>query len=248
MRKRKGLVPLLSNEQCTVLIVLAHPDDEVMMAGTISKMKAAQNKIHMLYLTHGEDGPTGGLVEKSELGQERMKELQQVRQVLSVDSLTVLDFPDRYLSSVSKEQIYEAIGEEILRYQPDYVFTFDASLGLYGHEDHRYCGECTIEMALTKQYNIKSVFIMTLSPIMIRLALKMSQTFKTRYETSKGLPPPTTRVNIARFGKQKHQVILCHKTQWQVMGDVQPLYDKIPYFLYYRLLNKEYFHEIEILS
>jgi LmbE family N-acetylglucosaminyl deacetylase len=244
----RGLNPLFSKEKCTVLVVLAHPDDEVMMCGTIAKLKAKHNQVHLLYLTHGEDGPTGGLVEKSVLGETRWKELDHVGQVLKVDSLTVLDYPDRYLNSVPKELIFEAIGIEITRYQPEYLFTFDSSLGLYGHEDHRYCGECAIELALTKQFNLRSVFVMTLSPSMIHLALKMSQTFKKRYNASKGLPLPTASVNISRFGKQKHEVILCHRTQWQVMGDVQPLYDKIPYFLYYRILRKEYFHEIEIGS
>ena len=61
----------------TALAVFAHPDDEVMVAGTISRLKK-HGKVYALYLTHGEDGPTGGLVEQSKLGEFRKIELEHV--------------------------------------------------------------------------------------------------------------------------------------------------------------------------
>ncbi|MBN2852912.1 MAG: PIG-L family deacetylase [Clostridia bacterium] len=228
------------------MAVLAHPDDEVMIAGTIAKLKAYGHHVHLLYLTHGEDGPTGGLCLQEELGKLREKELNHVKEILRADSLTILDYPDRYLISQDKEEIKKAISEKMEMINPDYVITFDDTIGLYGHSDHKTCGEMVQALVKEKKFNIRNLYIMTLPESMIKIALKMSKTFKDNYKNSKGLPECDFCIEISRYGHAKLGVIRAHETQWQVMGDVQPLYNKIPYFIYYRIFNREYFSNIRI--
>ena len=229
-----------------VLVVLAHPDDEVMIAGSLKKFKKNGAEVHLLYFTHGEDGPTSGVVEKAELGPERAKELAMVKNVLEADSLTILDFPDRYLNTVAKESLEQALINQLETIKPDTVISFDTTIGLYGNDDHVCVGEI-VHSLLPKHDDVKNLLVMTLPQSMINLATRISTTFKDRYHAENGgLPAPDFSMSISRFGKDKKAVVAAHRTQAVVLNDVQPLWNKIPYWLYYRIFAKEYFQVINL--
>ncbi|MDR0474638.1 MAG: PIG-L family deacetylase [Treponema sp.] len=226
----------------TVLAVFAHPDDEVMVCGTLARVKRAGGMVHCLYLTRGEDGPTGGIVEKEKLGEYRENELARVREIIKADNFTVMRYPDRYLNTVDKATLQGEILRQIEQHSPDAVICFDDALGLYGHPDHAYSGLCTAELLHSKDpHGVQTLLVMTLPSPMIALAQKLSKTFKERYDAGKGLPEANLSVAISRFARCKIQVVRAHKTQWQVMKDVQPLHDRIPYFIYYRIFSREYY-------
>ncbi len=244
-------VPLLSKTKGyqppkTVLAVFAHPDDEVMVTGTLLQWQKQGARIHLLYLTHGEDGPTGGLVEKPQLAQKREEELHKVASILQASSLTILSFPDRYLASQPRLEVDQAILQSLTAHQPDTVICFDSTIGLYGHSDHAFSGLCTQELLRKNPGSVRQLFVMTLGPNMLALALKISKTFRERYSPENGLPPATTASSIAKFGRLKKQVVQAHATQWQVMQDVQPYYNKLPFWFYYRIFSREYFHFIPL--
>lgn len=225
-----------------ILYVLAHPDDEVLISGTLGLLKKRYNvTISALYLTHGEDGPTGGIVSKDKLREERLKEINDVKEVLNIDSLTLLNYPDRYLDREDPDRIAEDIKLHIDNFKPDYIFTFDNNIGMYGHPDHIVAGKITREVA-EKTECVKGIFEMTLPKPMIALALRMSKTFKERYDIDNGLPEPNCAVNIYSACHTRLKVTKCHKSQWQVMAELQPLYNKIPYPIYYLIFNREYYH------
>lgn len=230
----------------TLLAVFAHPDDEVMVAGTLAGVKRAGGQVHMLYLTHGEDGPTGNLVPREKLGVRRAEELQTVKRIIGADTLEILDYPDRYLSSAPKERVQQDIAERIAAYHPDTVLCFDSGLGLYGHADHAASGLWTQEILRRDPMGVENLLVMTLPKQMIALALRVSSTFQKNYKPEIGLPQANFAVKIRHAARQKSEVVRAHKTQWQVMGDVQPLYDKIPYVLYYRIFSREYFERISL--
>lgn len=224
-----------------VLAVFAHPDDEVMVSGTLAKLSGNGSKVRLLYLTHGEDGPTGGIVEKEKLGEYREGELAGVREILKPEGMEILNYPDRYLNTVDSERLKKEIRDRICSFRPDTVICFDDIIGLYGHTDHVCAGKCTQEVVREQKLTVRHLLVMTLPGRMIGLAMKVSKTFRERYDTSHGLPAADLAVKMSSRGKQKHQVVCVHKTQWQVMRDVQPLYHKIPYQIYYRIFSREYF-------
>lgn len=225
-----------------VLAVFAHPDDEVMVAGTLAKLHAAGAETHLLYLTHGEDGPTGGLASRQDLGAVRAAEVEQVGRVLQVDSVELLDFPDRYLNDVPQAELTAAVMQRINQLRPDTLICFDHQIGLYGNPDHACAGR--VVQDIWPESGAENLLIMTLPEPMIRIALRVSQTFQERYRPATpadGLPQANCCVSISRFAKQKRAVIEAHQTQRAVMNDVQPLWDKLPYWIYYRVFAKEYF-------
>jgi LmbE family N-acetylglucosaminyl deacetylase len=225
----------------TVLAVFAHPDDEIMVAGTLAKWQKQGAAIHLFYFTHGEDGPTGGLVEKNRLGPRRAEELADVAAILHADSLTILDYPDRYLSTIDMDILQGELQKMIDRLHPDTVICFDNTIGLYGHTDHAYAGLCAQSLLAKTPGSVRQQLVMTLCPKMIALALKVSKTFRERYNPQNGLPAANMAVAMRRTGGAKKRVCLAHKTQHQVVEDMQPLVTKLPAFLYYRIFSREYY-------
>jgi LmbE family N-acetylglucosaminyl deacetylase len=151
-----------------ILYVVAHPDDEVLMSGTLSLLKRSLKlQVKALYLTHGEDGPTFDLVPKSGLKERRTQELGRVKEILSLDEMVVCDYPDRYLANQDFEEVCRTVDREMEAFQPTYVFAFDESIGMYGHTDHVAAGKAAVRMAKQAE-SVKGVFQMTLPSGMLR--------------------------------------------------------------------------------
>ena len=225
-----------------ILYVVAHPDDEVLMSGTLSLLKRRFHlPVKALYLTHGEDGPTFDLVPKSGLKQRRTEELERVKQTLLLDEMVVCDYPDRYLADQDFEKICQRVRAEVEAFSPTYIFTFDENIGMYGHTDHVAAGKAATRVAKELD-GVKGVFQMTLPSGMLSLALKMSRTFRERYDPARGLPQPNVAANIYRWRKIRFAVTRAHETQTAVMRELQPYYDKLPRCLYYAIFDREYFY------
>lgn len=231
-----------------VLAVFAHPDDEIMVAGTLAKLNANNIPTALVYLTHGEAGPTGGLVPQAELGQARLKEVYAIKEILGVDYMKVFDFPDSGVSDVSPKKIKDALQGVIEEFKPTVVIGFDETIGLYGHEDHRLAGLYLHQLLdETKPDTVKSHYMVTLPQAMIRLALKMSDMFRERYakDPAKGLPSADVAVKMWQFAPKKKSVLQAHKTQWGIIDDVQPYGMISPAYLYYGVFDREYYHRVD---
>jgi len=229
------------NKDDRILYVVAHPDDEVLMSGTLSLLKRRYGlPVKALYLTHGEDGPTFDLVPKSGLKARRTQELGRVKEILALDEMVVCEYPDRYLVNQNFDAVCETVRKEAGSFHPTYVFTFDENIGMYGHTDHVTAGKAAVQVA-RKIESVKGVFQMTLPSGMLSLALKMSKTFRERYDAEHGLPQPNVAANIYRWRKIRFAVTRAHETQTAVMRELQPYYDKLPRWLYYAIFDREYF-------
>ncbi|NLI53944.1 MAG: PIG-L family deacetylase [Clostridiales bacterium] len=230
------------NKDDRILYVVAHPDDEVLMSGTLSLLKRKYGlPVKALYLTHGEDGPTYDLVPKSGLKERRTQELGQVKTLLALDEMVVCDYPDRYLANQDFDAVCDTVRREAEAFSPTYVFTFDENIGMYGHTDHVAAGKAAAHVAKQTD-SIKGVFQMTLPGGMLALALKLSKTFRERYDPARGLPRPNVAANIYRWRGIRYAVTRAHETQTAVMRELQPYYDKLPRWLYYAIFDREYFY------
>jgi len=129
------------------------------------------------------------------------------------------------------------------------VIGFDETIGFYGHEDHRLAGLYLHALLDERRLPyVKSYYMVTLPQPMIDMALKVSDMFRERYarDPTQGLPPADLAVRMWRFGDVKKAVLNAHKTQWEIIDDVQPYATVTPSWLYYRVLDREYFHRVEI--
>jgi LmbE family N-acetylglucosaminyl deacetylase len=231
-----------------ILVLFPHPDDEVTIAGTLGKLKQCYPDLELVlvYLTKGEAGPTGGLVTREELGEARAEEVKQAARLLRADHLELLDLGDGQLKNRNIEEIKSVVRQMVAKYKPSTIVTFDSQIGLYGHADHMLTGLSALEVfeedKLRPDFPVTRVYCTTLCKPMLRLAKRLSRTFRERYpkDPANGLPPATVAVKIASAAAVKGAVVRAHLTQWQVMRDVQPYYNKLPSWLYYRIFDREY--------
>ncbi len=253
LQKHRQPVPIyqafpLPDATRTVMIIFAHPDDEIAIAGTLAQMKQQRNlQIVGVYLTAGEAGKTGGLVPKEKLAETRTKELQQAGGILGFRQLEMLGFPDSGLKNTSPDTVKAALLAAIKRYRPEVIISFDDKVGLYGHPDHLHTGQWVLELcrqqADSANFPVQQLYCPTLTDGMIELAMTISQTFKRNYpqDPAKRLPPPDFGIHVSQQGEQKLQAIRAHRTQKHIFDDVFPFHDRISPRWYFRLFGKEYY-------
>lgn len=78
----------------SVLVLIAHPDDEVFCSGLICQLRSRGAAVHLLAFTRGEGGERGDLAEGASLTATREAELSKAAEILGVSSLSFLDYPD----------------------------------------------------------------------------------------------------------------------------------------------------------
>ncbi|WP_117238575.1 PIG-L deacetylase family protein [Thermus sediminis] len=133
-----------------LLVVVPHPDDETLGAGgALLLAKASGLRTSVLTLTRGEAGRTLGLCPPEDLPKVRLEELGRAAEILGVDHLEALAFPNALPQEgeggprgratgkglAHHPEAREAIRERLLRLRPRFVLTFPPD-GINGHPDH----------------------------------------------------------------------------------------------------------------
>ncbi|AXE29230.1 GlcNAc-PI de-N-acetylase [Chromobacterium phragmitis] len=108
-----------------VLVVAAHPDDEVLGCGGAMAAHADQgDEVHVLILAQG-------LNSRGEAGQEAFAALRgaadRANRLLGVSSLTLLDFPDNRLDGVDLLDLVKAVEAKVSSLLPEIVYTHFAN-------------------------------------------------------------------------------------------------------------------------
>jgi LmbE family N-acetylglucosaminyl deacetylase len=251
-------VPIAENFQGErVMFIFPHPDDEITCAGTLKKLDAEGNETILLTLTKGDAGTTNGLVDESDpfsqkvaLGQLRQQELQSVGQLLGIDRLEILDFPDHGIEDIDPDLMKKLLKDKIEYYQPTILVTYDDRIGLYGHPDHiaiaRYLKELFLQHQEQANFSVKKLYQVTLPQPTIETALKISESFRQNYSlfANNTLPTPTMAVKISKFGKFKRDAMLLHRSQRPTFDEMQPFFALFPPFIYFRIFDKEYFSQV----
>ena len=133
-----------------VLVIAAHPDDEVIgCGGTIAKHKRSGDKIHLLYMTDGISSR-----DDIDFQQKNIREtgVQNFIDYLKPDSNKCLNLPDNSMDSISLLEIVKEIESVINDTKPDIIYTHSSKdLNI----DHRITLEATLVAA--RPQNDKSV-------------------------------------------------------------------------------------------
>lgn len=121
-----------------ILYIFPHPDDESFgPAGVIHTQVRDGHDVHLLTLTRG--GATrqreklGLSIE--EMGDVRSRELADAAAALSIETLTVLDYPDSGLAEIDPRRLEEDIKRHIELLEPALVVTYPVHGGS-GYHDH----------------------------------------------------------------------------------------------------------------
>ena len=215
---RPGLLP----EWATVLVVVAHPDDESFGLGAIiSQMTAAGAAVHVLCYTHGEASTLNE--NQVDLDTEREAELRHASTQLAAASLTLLSYPDGRLAAIPPTALAAHAVELGVRHRPDGLLVFDDT-GVTSHPDHRAATRAAVLAAAA-----------TGLPV-LAWALPAAVADRLRAETGlpfTGQPPGRLDLRLRVDRTRQRRAVLAHTSQispaaalwrrWQLQGDCEHL-------------------------
>jgi LmbE family N-acetylglucosaminyl deacetylase len=120
-----------------VIAVVAHPDDESLIAGgTLALAAAAGAATGIVSLTRGERGPIcDSLTTREQLGEVREQELRAAAKELGVDWAACLRNPDGELPWIDRSAACAELAALLEPHAPSIVLTFGED-GVYWHPDH----------------------------------------------------------------------------------------------------------------
>lgn len=148
-----------AQKQKTILVILAHPDDETAIGPVIAKL-TKENKIILLIATDGRYGVRqhAGNIKGDTLTAIRKKELQCSCRELAIDSLIHLNYHDGMgvITGVGEyfkqtKEMREEIKSIIAKINPHLIITFGPD-GDTGHSDHRNIGNIVTEVILRESW------------------------------------------------------------------------------------------------
>lgn len=141
-----------------ILVVAAHPDDELLgLGGTIRRLADAGKETHAVILA---EGITSRVKTRDEADFNELKELredaQKAAEVVGYSSIEFNDFPDNRMDEVDLLDIIKVVSKYIEKYEPDTIFT-------HHHGDLNIDHRRTCEAVLTAcrpigQHSVKRIY------------------------------------------------------------------------------------------
>ncbi len=121
-----------------ILVVAAHPDDEVLgCGGTLAKHTDMGDEIHLVFLANGESSRPVELQNQNQ----RESALEQVCEQLQVATCIELDFPDNQMDELPMLQVVQKLEQVTSHLQPEIIYTHHSGdLNI----DHRICHEAVL--------------------------------------------------------------------------------------------------------
>jgi len=111
----------------SILILAAHPDDEVLgCGGTIAKLADEGAIVHVAFLADGVFSRAGEQTAQQLELTSRRTAAQKACEILGVKSVSFGDFPDNRMDTISLLDITQAAETLIAKHQPEMVFTHHA--------------------------------------------------------------------------------------------------------------------------
>lgn len=118
-----------------IACAIAHPDDEIFVAGLIAGASRAGARVHVLCATRGERGPAPRGRAQDEVAAIRTRELEASCRILGAEPPLVFEFPDGELERAGEGRLAETWAESLAAIAPRALVSFGPDGG-YGHRDH----------------------------------------------------------------------------------------------------------------
>ena len=217
----------------TMLVVLAHPDDESLATGgLIARAVDAGARVVLICGSRGERGSVSdrALLGHRTIADVRAAELVDAAAVLGIHTVIQLDHPDGSLQWANVPIFHADIVAAIQAHQPDLVVTFDED-GLYWHKDHIGVHERTLTAVASFGEAAPPLYYVTMPPGIIAGIIDTAQGKGGAPPDSSfwGISPiafglhdehPELALDVRPWAHRKLQALRCHKTQ---MGPQNPI-------------------------
>lgn len=136
----------------SVLVVIAHPDDESFgLGGLVGALTDTGAEVEVLCFTRGEASTLGvdlgDLSDPVALAVVRAEELAAAGSALGTSSTILLDRPDGHLGELVPDDLLADVDAAIAHHRPDGILVFDPVGGVTGHEDHAAASRAAVMAA-----------------------------------------------------------------------------------------------------
>ena len=184
-----------------VLVIVAHPDDEVLgMGGTIAKLTHAGVEFHLLIVTDGSSSQYRTSNNVESIIAEKKLETKQACDILGIKSITYGCLPDMKLDCTPHVEINSLIEKTIDSIKPDTVFThFYGDVNL----DHRLVFNSVIVACRPlKKQCVKNIY-----------CFDIPSSTEWNYASSETVFAPNVFIDIDEFLKTKIEALSCYQTE-----------------------------------
>lgn len=184
-----------------VLVIAAHPDDEVLgMGGTVAKLSAEGVECHLLIVTDGSSSQYRDSRDLQKIIEEKKQETNRCADILGFKSIIYGGLPDMKLDCTPHININQVIEHVIDELQPDTVYTH-----FWGdvNRDHQEVYKSTL---------------VAVRPVMGQVVKEL---YCYRVPSSTEWTPnkadtmfmPNYFVDIEKFAEQKYKAFACYSTE-----------------------------------
>ena len=221
----------------SLLVVVAHPDDETFGCGSLLLHAAAKDwQLSVCCATRGEAGephPASG-VTQAQLPVARERELRDAARFLGVGQVSVLDYRDSGMAgppevgslvAAALDEVTARVQAEIERLRPQVVVTLDGS---DGHRDHVHVRDATIRAVERASWEVERLYLHCLPRSLLqrwadhRRTIDPDSPYLDVEEAALGTPDEriTTTIDTARFLDRRWQAITLHASQRSPYDDL----------------------------
>lgn len=177
----------MKKQKRSVLVIAAHPDDEICCAGTLLKLKDKEYEISEVVLTGGGEGGAK---------EERVDEMKKASEFLGMEKVYFLDQEDLGLT-YSKELMLKVM-RVVREVKPEIVFLMNKS---DFHPDHRAAFEIGIEAV---KYASTGIRLDLGDPCRAKVVLAMGGMWPIR---------PDLMVDVTDYKEKKMKMFSLHESQ-----------------------------------
>ncbi|NQT62319.1 MAG: PIG-L family deacetylase [Candidatus Marinimicrobia bacterium] len=188
-----------------ICVILAHPDDETMVSGTLALLSTKGCDIRVVYVTSGDDGPdeTGQGLHGESLAKVREQEAEAALQALGIQQSPIfLKVPDGHVSD-RVDDLKDALLNLLADIEPVMIIGFGPD-GMTGDWDHTMTG-----LATDVAFDLTDSGKLLLHMAQTERLIPISETSVFVSELAVDL-----RVNVADYTAQRVHAFDAHHTQF----------------------------------
>jgi LmbE family N-acetylglucosaminyl deacetylase len=196
---------IIESNSGSICAVLAHPDDETIISGTLAMLSSQGFDLTVVYVTSGDDGPdeTGNGLHGKELAEVREKEAINSLQAIGITTPPVfLRYPDGHVHE-NVDSVQQKLTVLLDAISPDIVIGFGPE-GITGDGDHKSTGIAT-DLAFDQTVSGK-----------LLLHMAITKPFPPFYANGVAVPRNTVdvRIRVSRYFRQRTLAVEAHQTQF----------------------------------
>lgn len=184
-----------------ILVIAAHPDDEVLgMGGTIAKLTSQGKEVHLLIVTDGSTSQYKGSENIGEILYSKKQETKKSSDILGIKSIMYGMLPDMKLDVTPHIDVNQVIEKAIDFIKPDTVFThFWGDVNM----DHR----CVYNSTMVAVRPVKSQCVKEIYCYSVPSSTEWSPA------TTPTIFMPNLFVDISKEAQMKYKAMLAYKTE-----------------------------------